>query len=235
MGKKVLLIDDDMDLGRVVEITLRSIGAAIYQAFSGREGLKLSYQLHPDLIILDIMMPDMDGFEVCHHLRELTDVPILMLTARTRDCDMLRGFNLGVDDYMKKPFNPNELEARVRALLKRLNAASNGPAHMYSYSYIDPVLEIDLNNQTVKLCGEILYLSPREYEILAYLVREQGKIVPHHELVHKIWGGMQLNAASNISFYICNLRKKLQDGSFGHRYIRTNWGRGYWFEARKEE
>jgi two-component system KDP operon response regulator KdpE len=233
MGKKVLLIDDDKDFGRIVEVILCSVDVTVYQAFSGGEGLRYSYELHPDLIVLDIMMPDMDGFEVCTRLRELTSVPILMLTARTRDCDMLRGFNLGVDDFMKKPFNNNELEARVRALLRRSDNKSNGPSHIYSY--MDQVLEIDLHNQTVKLCGEVLYLSPREYEILAYLVREQGKIVPHHELVYRIWGGMQLNGTSNISFYICHLRKKLQDGHFGHRYIHTNWGRGYWFEARKVE
>jgi two-component system KDP operon response regulator KdpE len=233
MGKKILLIDDDKDLGRIVDVVLRSVSVKVYQAFSGAEGLKFSYELHPDLIILDIMMPDMDGFEVCDRLRELTNVPILMLTARTRDCDMLRGFNLGVDDFMKKPFNQNELEARVRALLKRLDNKPNGPSHIYSYK--DRILEIDLHNQTVKLCGEILYLSPREYEILAYLVHEQGKIVPHHELIHSIWGGIQLHSASNVSFYICHLRKKLQDGHFGHRYIHTNWGRGYWFEARKAE
>ena len=110
MGKKILLIDDDMELGRIVEIILRPVEVTIYQSYSGTEGLKTAYDIHPDLIILDIMMPGMGGFEVCTRLREITTVPILMLTARTDESDMIRGFNLGIDDFVRKPFNNNELE-----------------------------------------------------------------------------------------------------------------------------
>lgn len=234
MGKKVLLIDDDVELGRIVEIVLRPIEVTVYQAYSGKEGLKKAYDLHPDLIILDILMPEMDGFDVSSRIREFTMIPILMLTARTNENDMIHGFNVGVDDFVRKPFNKNELEARVRALLRRSNTVDrNCPS--YIQSYVDQVLEVDLSNQTVKLCGEILDLSPREYELLAHLVREQGKIVSHRELVREMWGEFQQNGASNISLYVCYLRKKLQDGRFGHEYIRTNWGRGYWFDARKGE
>lgn len=234
MGKTVLLIDDDFELGRVVAEILRSLEITVYQAYSGPEGLKKVYDIQPDMIILDVMMPGMDGFDTCTRIREFTETPILMLTARSNENDMVRGFKLGADDFVRKPFNNNEFEVRVRALLRRSTAAKRNH-QSYIHSYTDSVLEIDLSNQTVKLCGEILSLSPREYELLAYLVCERGKIVSHRELTRQIWGEFQTNGNSNISLYIYYLRKKLQDGNFGHRYIRTNWGRGYWFEAREAE
>lgn len=234
MGKKILLIDDDVELGRIVEVVLRPIEISVYQAYSGNEGLKKAYNLHPDIIILDVMMPEMDGFDTCTHLRKFTNTPILMLTASANENDMIRGFTLGVDDFIRKPFNKNEFEVRVRALLRRSNTI-NADCLSCICSYIDPVLDVDLVSHTVRLNGEIIELSPREYELLAVLIREQGKIVSQHELSREIWGEFHLNGNSNVSLYVCYLRKKLQDGNFGHEYIRTNWGRGYWFEARKAE
>ena len=119
MNKKVLVIDDDHELGNLVKAVLKPLEATVYQAFTGEEGLKQAYAIHPDLIILDIMMPDKDGFEVCVRLREMTNIPVLMLTARTHEADMLHGFSVGVDDFVRKPFSAKELEARVRALLRR--------------------------------------------------------------------------------------------------------------------
>ncbi len=234
MGKKVLVIDDDPELGRLVEAILRPVEVTIYQAYAGSDGLKKAYEIHPDLVILDIMMPDMDGFEVCVRLRELTSVPILMLTARTNDSDLIRGFNVGVDDFVKKPFNKNELEARVRALLRRSNFQETSDSS-YITAYQDSVLEIDLSSQTVKLLGQVVVFSPREYSLLACLVREQGKIVSHRELVREVWGELYVNEPSMSSLYVHYIRKKLQDGEHGHHYIHTLWGRGYWFEPRKEE
>jgi DNA-binding response OmpR family regulator len=160
MGKIILLIDDDIELGRLAEEILRPIEATIYQAFSGEEGLRRAYEIHPDLIILDIMMPGMDGFDVCARLRELSSVPVLMLTARTNKADILRSFNVGVDDFVKKPFNKDELEARVRALLRRSNNHNHkAEAPSYITSYKDDVLEVDLAKQTVKLYGKIVELT----------------------------------------------------------------------------
>lgn len=233
MSKKVLIIDDDLELGEIIEVILKPVEVTLFQAHSALEGLRKSYEVHPDLIILDIMMPGMDGFELCTRLRELTNAPILMLTARTCEHDVLRAFSLGVDDFVKKPFNKNELEARVRALLRRSNGQnSRGPGQIH---YMDPVLDIDLFSKTVKLLGQVVDLSPKEYSLLASLVREQGRIVSHHELVNHVWGEYQANYDSIVSLYICYLRKKLKDGRYGHEYIRTNWGRGYWFEGRMVE
>jgi two-component system KDP operon response regulator KdpE len=230
MSKKVLLIDDDAELGDIVEIVLHPVDVTLIQAHSGIEGLRKSYELHPDLIILDIMMPGMDGFEICTRIRELSSVPILMLTARSAESDMLRSFTLGADDFVKKPFNRNELEARVRALLRRSNGKDTVEA--LQIHYLDDDLDIDLFTKTVKLRGQIVDLSVKEYALLACLVREQGRIVSHHELVQEVWGDFQLNAHSITSLYVCYLRKKMRDGLYGHEYIRTNWGRGYWFEPR---
>lgn len=232
MGKKILLIDDDPDVGRLVEAILNPMGLTVYQAYSGLDGLKKSYEIHPDLVILDIMMPEMNGLDVCVRLREMSSVPILMLTAYSNEKELLRGFSVGVDDFVKKPFNKNEFEARVRALLRRSNdrKAASIP---YIHSYEDPVLTIDLSSQIVKLQGKIIELTPREYHLLAYLVREQGKIVSKRELAREVWGDLTSSGATNASLYVFYLRKKIEDGKHGHQYIQTWWGRGYWFEPRK--
>lgn len=228
MSKKVLLIDDDPDLRSLVEVILKLQGIAVYQACSGDDGLKQAYAIHPDLIILDINMPGMDGFEVCSRLRELSNFPILMLTARIHENDMLHGFNVGADDFLRKPFSKNELEARVRALLKRSNNHStNNLSHITTY--VDPVLEICFLSKTVKLLGKIVGLSPKEYDLLECLVHGRGKIFSHRELAREAWGELYIKDSSEISLYIHYLRSKLKDGKNGHQYIRTNWGRGYWF------
>lgn len=233
MGKKVLLIDDDPELGKLIEVILRPVEVTMYQSYCGADGLRKAYDIHPDLVILDIMMSGMDGFDVMTRLRTLSTIPVLILTARTNETDMLHGFRLGADDFIRKPFNKNELEARVRALLRRSSNGGQGTASIIT-AYSDPILEIDLAAQTVKLCGQIVELSPKEYGVLACLVHEQGKIVSHHELVREVWGELYLSAPAISSLYIYYLRKKLEDDQHGHQYIRTLWARGYWFEPRKQ-
>lgn len=234
MGKKILLIDDDPELGKLVDAILHPADLTVYQSYSGSDGLKKSYEIHPDLVILDVMMPEMNGFDVCARLREMTDVPVLMLTARCAENDIMHGFNVGVDDFVRKPFNKNELEARVRALLRR-SSHHNEDSVAYILSYEDHVLGVDLSSQTVKLNGNIVELSPREYSLLSYLVREQGRIVSRRVLAREVWGEPASSGISNSSLYIYYLRKKLRDGEYGHQYIHTLRGRGYWFEPRKEE
>jgi two-component system, OmpR family, response regulator VanR len=229
MSKKVLVIDDDPDLGKLVGMILKPLDLTVYLANSGLDGLRQAYAIHPDLVILDIMMPDMDGFEVCSRLREFANFPIMMLTARVHENDVCHGFNVGVSDYLRKPFGKLELEARVRALLRRSNDQNLGEvSHITAYT--DPILEIDLSSKIIKLKNEIVELSPREYDVLACLVREQGVIKSHRELIREAWGELGINGSSELSLYIYYLRKKLKDGEYGHRYICTLWGRGYWFE-----
>lgn len=233
MGKVVLLIDDDPDIGRLAEMILEPLDLKVYQALSGLDGLRKSYELHPDLVILDVMMPDLNGFEVCTRLREMSSVPILMLTAYSNEKEMLRGFGVGVDDFVKKPFNKNELEARVRALIRRSTTQKSSSSIPYVHTYEDPILTIDLSSQTVKIKGKVVELTPREYSLLAYLVRQQGNLVSKRELAREVWGDQTPSGISNASLYVFYLRKKIQDGEYGHRYIQTQWGRGYWFEPRE--
>ncbi len=232
MDKKVLVVDDDPELGKLIEAILKPIDITVVQAFSGTEGLKRAYEMHPDLVILDVMMPGMDGFDVCRRLREMASVPILMLTARGNDSDVLRGFNVGVDDFVRKPFNQKELEARVRALIRR--ADHNGAPASFLTTYTDDVLDIDLDTQSVKVQGRPVELSPREFDLLACLLREPGKIISHRELMRMVWGDPYANDSSMVTLYVHYLRKKLGDGKHGRQYIHTLWGRGYWFSPRED-
>jgi DNA-binding response OmpR family regulator len=231
LNKKILVIDDDPELRKLVEAILKPLEFSVYLANSGEDGLRQAYAVHPDLVILDVNMPGMNGYEVCTRLREFSNFPILMLTARVNENDMLRGFNAGVDDYLGKPFRPSELEARVGALLRRANN-QNSAETSFINAYTDSFLEINLSSKTVKVKGSIVDLSPKEYELLACLVREQGKIISHHKLVREAWGEPIINGTAASSLYIHYLRNKLKDGQYGHQYIRTVWGRGYWFAPR---
>ena len=232
MVKKILIIDDDPDLIKLIEAVLKSLDLMIHKAYSGEDGLRQAYEIHPDLVILDVSMPGLNGFEVCLRLRELSSFPILMLTARSHPNDMLHGFRVGADDFLKKPFNKDELEARVRALLRRSNNVSSGEVS-YINGYSDPILEIDLSAKTVKLEGNPVDLSAKEYDLLACLVAGQGNVISHRDLVHAAWGQPYFNGPADLTLYIHYLRNKLQEGKYGHKYIRTLWGRGYWFAPRK--
>jgi DNA-binding response OmpR family regulator len=234
LNKKVLVIDDDPDLGKLIAASLKPLELSIYQAYSGEDGLMQAYTVHPDLVILDIIMPGLGGFDVCSRLRELSSFPILMLTACAHENDMLHSFKVGVDDFLRKPFSKNELEARVRVLLRR---SSNKDSAELSYinAYTDSVLQIDLSIKTVKLKGNLVDLSPKEYDLLACLVREPGKIISHRELVRAAWGEPYISGPAESSLYIHYLRNKLKDGQYGHKYIHTLWGRGYWFAPRKSD
>jgi len=202
----------------------------VYQACDGVEGLKQAYELHPDLIVLDVSMPGLDGWDVCTRLRELTDVPVLMLTARTAEADLLRGFSAGADDYVKKPFSRAELEARVRVLLKRRKACAGAQINQYT----DGSLRIDLERQTVELDGDVLDLSATEYSLLACLVRNMGRTVTHRQLLREVWGSDYGKISTSLTLYVYYLRKKLGLSQQGHQYIRTRWGRGYSFVPENE-
>jgi DNA-binding response OmpR family regulator len=231
-ASRILVIDDDPDITKLLTAILQPQGFVVYAACDGRDGLKSAYELHPELIILDIMMPGIDGWDVCSRLRELTEVPILMLTARSAESDMLRGFVLGADDYMKKPFSKSELEVRIRALLRRKKYNGNGNSAITRYT--DNQLMINLETQVVECEGKLVELSATEYSLLSCLVRNMGKTVTHAQLLREVWGCEYGNLSSTLTLYICYLRKKLQRPDQKHKYIHTQWGRGYCFMPRNE-
>jgi two-component system KDP operon response regulator KdpE len=228
IGARILVIDDDPDIGELLTTILKPQGFTVYYACDGRDGLKNAYELHPDLIILDVTMPYVDGWHVCTRLREMTDVPILMLTARSAESDVVRGFVSGADDYIKKPFHKAELEARIRALLRRKTRHDGKIASEFSH-YTDKLLNINLETQVVELKGRTLDLSTTEYSLLACLVRNMGRTVTHSQLLREVWGSEYGDVASTLTLYIYYLRKKIEDSQHTHQYIHTQWGRGYYF------
>jgi DNA-binding response OmpR family regulator len=222
----LLIVEDDLDLNKMIVTTLQRRGFNVLSATHGRQALQIAYEAHPNLVILDIMMPEIDGFQTCERLREMSDVPIVFLTAKAEEEDLVRGFLLGADDYVKKPFSLTELEMRIRAVLNRAKHDRSGTTTLYD----DGRLRIDLERQHVFRRREMIHLTPTEFRLLGSLVRRQGCVVPHRELLGEVWGEGYLEATACLSLYIRYLREKLEEDPRDPQYIRTKWGIGYWFE-----
>jgi DNA-binding response OmpR family regulator len=226
MKKTLLIVEDDLELNRMIVATLQRRGFNVLSATNGRQALQIAYEAHPDLVILDVMMPEIDGFQICQRLREMSDVPVVFLTAKAEEEDLVRGFLLGADDYVKKPFSLTELEMRIRAVLSRANHDKSAMTKLYD----DGVLKIDLERQHVFRHREMVHLTPTEFRLLGSLVRRQGSVVVHRELLGEVWGEGYLDATACLSLYIRYLREKIEEDPGNPQYIRTKWGIGYWFE-----
>lgn len=225
MGKgRILVIDDDPTLNSLIRQSFHAKGYEVITALNGVEGLKLAYRSHPDIIVLDIMMPDLDGYETCRRLREISEVPVLMLTAMAAEEDLVRGFESGADDYVKKPFSLKELEMRISALIKR---SSNGDSNDIAYD--DGSLRVDLQRQHVYRDNQRVHVTPTEFRLLSCLIRHRGHVVTHEELLREVWGDGYLDAVPSLSIYIRYLREKLEEDPSEPHYILTKWGVGYWF------
>ena len=226
MGETILVIDDDPGLLTLLRLGLEREGFKVVTADSGKEGLRRAYETRPDVIILDIMMPEMDGWTTCQRLRHVCDTPIIMLTARTGRTDVLRGLSLGADDYLTKPCSFDELKARIRTVLRRAGKGVNGG---WRAVYEDGMLRVDLTDGTVTRCGEPIHLTPTEARLLMYLVSQKGRIVPHRELLVSVRGPEYAEEVGYLSVYIRYLRRKIEDDPANPCYIRTRWGIGYYF------
>ena len=226
VAEKILVIDDDLGVAELVKLILKPRGMLIYHAADGQEGLKQAYELQPDLIILDVMMPEYNGFDICARLRELSDVPIVMLTAKSQSSDVAHGFAVGADDYVKKPFSNEELVSRIESLLRRKKSTK---ANTNITGYSDGYLEIELSSQKVTLQGEEIALTPTEFKLLASLIRHPHKTLSTRTLLTEVWGGAYGHDKALLSLYIHQLRQKLKEGETEHKYIQTQWGEGYWF------
>jgi two-component system KDP operon response regulator KdpE len=222
---KILIVDDDLSLAQLLDSQLTSRGFLVITAYDGEDGLRKAYQGQPDLIILDVMLPGMDGFEVCRRLRDFSDVPIIFLTARNTDSGVLKGFGSGADDYLKKPFNIEELLARIRAILRRMTSEEFDPDF-----YCDENLEIDLRRKVVLLNGDHIHLSGTEFKLLSVLIRRRGDVLPHKHLIEEVWGPGFSDSTSLLQLYIGYLRKKIDQDHDRPKYINTEWGIGYWFQ-----
>lgn len=231
MNEKLLIIDDDEMLSQLLLKSLRPKGFHVEVAHRGRAGLRKAFELHPDLVILDVMMPEMDGWETCRRLREMSDISIIMLTAKSQEQDLIRGFQLGVDDYIKKPFSVLELTYRIRAVLRQTQHRQQHITTVYDDDY----LTIDLGRRLVKREGKPVHLTPTEFRLLSYIVRHKGVVISHKRLLKEVWGPHYEDATDCLSLYIRYLREKIEINPSTPQYIRTEWGHGYWFSSPEKE
>lgn len=221
--KTVLVVDDDVKTVELVKVYLNRDGYRVLTAYDGVEALRVAREGNPDLVVLDLMLPDVDGLEVCRTLRHESDVPIIMLTARTTDQDKLTGLDSGADDYVTKPFSPKELAARVRAVLRRL-PGERGPAQITRGE-----LTMNFVRREAWLADTLLALTDVEFKLLGVLAREPGRVFSRGDLIEKALGYDFAGFDRTIDVHILNLRRKIEQAPNRPRYIKTVYGAGYRF------
>lgn len=223
----ILAADDDPQLLRLVTRNLQLEGYDVLGASDGQQALELIETNPPDLVLLDVMMPKMDGFTVCYRLREFSSVPIIIVTARGQDQDKVRGLDLGADDYLTKPFSVDELLARVRAVLRRSQFAAREHAQGLQATMTTGDLTVDYSQHLVTLAGHEIPLTPTEYRILAYLAQNAGRVVTQDLLLEHVWGSEYLGESHMLQVNVNRLRHKLEMDPTQPRYILTKVGVGY--------
>lgn len=229
MENRILVVDDEKEIADLVEVYLQNDGFAVSKAYTAAQALESIGREEPALALLDVMLPDMSGFELCRRIREKHLFPILMLTARVEDADKITGLTLGADDYVTKPFNPLELMARVKTQLRRYTRYNTGAA--------EPAREFDLRGLTISrdshrctLFGKELSLTPLEFDILWYLCEHRGRVVSSEELFEAVWGEKYLDNNNTVMSHIARLREKLGEPARKPRFVKTVWGVGYTVE-----
>ena len=224
----ILICDDERDIVAALRIYLEAEGYSCFSAFNGREALELLRREKIHLVLLDVMMPEMDGISALAKLREESNVPVILLTAKSEDTDKVLGLNVGADDYVTKPFNPVELCARVRSQLRRYMQLGGGKEDEDALT-IGPI-RLDEKAKEVTRDGEPIALTPTEYEILRFLMHHAGEVFPPRELYRRVWNGEPYGAENTVSVHIRHIREKLELNPAEPRWIRAVWGQGYKFE-----
>jgi DNA-binding response OmpR family regulator len=225
-GRRILVVDDEERMVRFIRLNLEHDGFQVIEAFRGTKAIESLRSNMPDLVLLDVMLPDIDGFEVLRIIRETSTVPVIMLTAKGEEDDRIRGLELGADDYITKPFSPRELVSRVRAVLRRTETAA-GTTH--GLIEVDDRLKLDFDRREVWVDGELVQLRPTEYRLLYHLVQNAGWVVTHDQLLSKVWGYEYRDEPHYVRLYINYLRKKLEKDPSNPQYILTERGVGYRF------
>jgi len=223
---KILVVDDEERMARFIRMNLEHDGFIVSEAFNGKQALQKLRDVTPDLILLDVMMPDLDGFEVLQMIREISNVPVIMLTAKGEEVDRIKGLELGADDYITKPFSPREMVSRVKAVLRR---TENATGSMHGLIEVDDRLKIDFGRREVWLDGKLVKLRPTEYRLLYHLVQNAGWVVSHDQLLANVWGYEYRDEPHYVRLYINYLRKKLEEDPSHPKYILTERGVGYRF------
>jgi two-component system KDP operon response regulator KdpE len=223
---KLLIIDDDQGLLRALELYLEPQGYRVIKAQKGTEGMRKLYETRPELVCLDVMLPDIDGWEVLKRIRGMTDVPIIMLTARAAETERVKGLKLGADDYVPKPFSMRELSARVEAVLRRSRPAEPDREKV---AYSDGYLTIDTERAEVRRDSESVDLTPTEKELLFFLVSNRGRLLSFDQILKHVWGFEYTEERGYVRLYVWRLRQKLEPEPGKPRYILTEHGMGYRF------
>lgn len=229
---KILVVDDEERMVRFIRLNLEHDGFQVIEANRGTEALEQVRTKLPDLVLLDVMMPDIDGFEVLRLIRETSHVPVIMLTAKGEEDDRVRGLESGADDYITKPFSPRELVSRVRAVLRRVQVSSGVSDDVI---VVDDRLKIDFNRREVWVDGELINLRPTEYRLLYHLVKNAGWVLSHEQILSKVWGYEYQDEPHYVRLYINYLRKKIEEDPSNPKYILTERGVGYRFVDYKRE
>lgn len=226
MQPKVLIIDDDEGLRLLLRATLESRGYEVSSASSALEGLQLFHQEQPDVLLLDVMMPDMDGWEALERIRQVSNVPIIMLTAIHGIPSRVRGLSRGADDYLVKPFHHDELAARIEALLRRSQSPAEEPDRILRFD--QGALVIDTQSRRVVVRGQDVRLTPTEYRFLRYLAQNAGQVLTYSQILDNVWGADYEGGDKNVKVYAVYLRRKIEEDPQDPRYILSRWGVGYY-------
>jgi two-component system KDP operon response regulator KdpE len=225
MSARVLVIEDDPAIASLTRLQLENRGFQVNVAKDGGEGLRQAYAWQPDLVVLDIMMPDMDGWTVCERLRELSEVPIIFVTAVGKETDIVRGLEMGADDYLVKPFSPRELVARIEAVLRR---GTRGDASaIEARTYENGPLTVNLESRQVKLNGEHVDLTPIEFKLLSTFIRNEDKVLTHRFLLSQVWGPAYEEERQYLKLYVWYLRQKIEEDPSNPQLVLTERGVGY--------
>jgi DNA-binding response OmpR family regulator len=224
--RRILVVDDEVRMVRFIRLNLEHDGFQVIEAYNGMQALERMRTSLPDLVLLDVMMPDIDGFEVLRTIREISQVPVIMLTAKGEEDDRVRGLELGADDYITKPFSPREMVSRVRAVLRRTETTASTT---HGLIQVDEHLKINFDRREVWLDGELVQLRPTEYRLLYYLVQNAGWVLTHDQILSKVWGYEYRDEPHYVRLYINYLRKKIEADPANPKYILTERGVGYRF------
>ena len=225
---KILVVDDEILLVKGIRFNLQNEGYEVITGCNGLEAVELVQQQKPDLVVLDVMMPEMDGLTACSKIREFSDVPIIMLTAKTDDMDKLLGFDHGVDDYLTKPFNILELKARIRALLRR-TASRSTPAETPVNTLSIGSISLDLDARNAYRSGTMVDLTAKEFDVIEFLMRNPNRVYSREALLDTIWAYEYRSDIRTVDVHIRRLREKLEENPAEPKYILTKWGVGYYF------
>ena len=228
---KILVVEDEVNLLEAVKYNLEREGFTVLTAADGQQGWDLARAAEPDLVILDIMLPKLDGLELCRMLRKRSDVPVLMLTAKTQEVDRVVGLEVGADDYVSKPFSMRELMARVRALLRRARTTQKRTDGAEREIMVSGDLEVDTASHIVRLTGQPLELKPREFQLLALLLSSKGRVLTRDQILERLWGHDYIGDSRTVDVHIRWLREKIETDPATPKRIATVRGVGYRFEG----